>query len=1268
MEPQDSELSKLLAAQDVPITEEAKDKHIVRLVLYKHEAQKKIEELESTLKKMKPSLMESSVEEMVACTMQRQQLYSAAMSGCNGSDEAVGQVSMWNNELIEVIDKLNSTLKRVETEATENLTKMTHRMENLMYENASLMDENDSLKERVADDVLQKRLAKRIEVAAEKARIASLVRSAGLRRLEYMEGNLMEAHDDLYHTQRHDAVDLPRRDVCFVFQYVGNLKFPLQPEEEVTYNVSRQIMANNQRKRNGHLVACYRGMDVFVFQDPLAALDFAQACHIQILQFRRHERDDLPHFNSVYQQGVLVFRGPRLHTCIFACTPEVTVDPVSGNSVYFGPEVKAAVSAALQFSGVGEIVVNKTWASLLCRRQRYQTDSNVPVDASAADVRQSLGKDWEVTDMPGAGGVVLSLLPMRLKERRLVDPSALRPSPKYPCMEIDLQEGVQGLMKALKCADESAKHKRHIWSTFSLEDAMQSDDVSGATRMLEYFTLKQEKDSITELYNDLQRSSESFERDLMAKEDRYEIANRSPLDPSETVYVCTVDFGDDAFWKLIVVPTMTLEEYNSLRNSIRCYIHTKAKTYFGFLMNGNDVDIFTYVFRGVEAAFSFVSDVYIMVNRTGTKCSHATQGSGQDIFFLRAGISSGPMSSIFRVKDKGASDSVKCTGAIIRLSGALCDLSQNGEILCTDDVINTFLSVNENLLGAQFNILRQRGQILSGPAAIHSILPKPFAYRRKQLCSAEKEGRRPSRCAAATLETRRTEYSSAMVEDLMEQQRTQLETVEASLMAAQDKPVYHVADLKNPWFVLSQGITPLQPYGTHPSYRPPLKPLAFLFCDVLSSTQLEKELPSTVLVGMYGHYNWIVQEVCQRFGGFIARTNGKAAYLVLFQTVFEAMSAATLLQQRLVRSSWPEEMKTSEPCLFVRDAKSGDVVFNGPRVQVAVHESNNFTWKKGTSSAASTSYTLLELSGPAIEELCYLGYHARGGEIRFSRQCVTSLSTTAGKRMLDQLLIEVLPSVQYTNIPSRRSSVSSVKKSEGGPSRRRSSSINLPKSTVSIEALSAVPVSIAARMPFLLPGGTWQKAVPGSPNSVEAPPKMVPVPPFSSTQIKWILGAEGASDHLPLAEKGSWGVPHDPTPPEARDIQFFLEHILSKFPPAVPGSMVDSSTIKSWPSLGTSYLNFMRFSKEILSYVTKAFNFANDKRKAPPLPKINVAKPKSQTVSLPPVPTRGGSRIPTAPQPPSVPKQKRDQDTYDDGIEYINEACKTMTKLRSLQV
>lgn len=1010
-------------------TDDVKKQHLLDLIQFKKEAKERIDELEASLRTLKPASMKVSLEEMVECTKQLHPHYSL-INKESKENVNLAQVAMWNNELIEVVDKLQKALHNSERNAREEIASLTHEIERQENENARLVHQNEKLKERVANTVLQRRWANRIELAAEKITRAEQLRNAGLRRLESMEESLMEAHDDVYHIQRFDAVEAPQRDVCFVFHYVSNLTFPLQGTEEAWINVCRVLMLQCQRNDGGHYLGFYRGMQVFVFQDPLVALQFSGNCHLQMLDFRPPEKESLPHFRTISDDTgtTILYRGPRLHTCIFSCTPEVMVDPVSGQSSYFGPEVKASVSAAFQFSPVGEIVANKRWAQLVCRQQRYMTDSNVVVKGDAADVRDSLGKDlWDVKEMPGAGGIVCSIVPKKLKARRSIDPYALHPSPRFPCMDIDLNEGVSGIIRCLKKATDtqskvSGNSGHQPWSGSSSnlslkESSMNSDSLfSGPMLMMQYFIMRQKKERITTLYLDLQRSLQHYECDLMAREDRFEISNRSPLDPSETVYVCTVDFGNAAFWKSLVVPTMTTEGYMSLRETIRSYIHTQGKMYYGFLMNGNDVDIFTYVFREVSSAFSFVSDVYIMVNRHGTKCSHATQGSGQDIYFLRAGITTGPMSSIYRVKASHGSQSVKCTGGMIRLSGALCDLAQNGEILATEDVISIFLSANENLLDAQFNIVRQGGQFLYSSVsstAIHSILPKPFAYRRKHLIEVGKDGRHPSQSVVMALGAQRTEYPKIMVESLLNQLLERQERMEASLMTAEDNRENLSHELKNPWIVTTQATIPKPPFGSPHNQTSSTPPITFFYCNIRGIHLLEKALSSSLLQTVYGKYNFFVQKVIAEMGGYVAKTNGSTAYMVVFRSPESAVEAALALQKMLSDTWWPGEVSTLEASLSVKNPKTGALVFHGPRVQVAVHTSSHYTWKRMSDPAP---HSAMDFTGQALDELYYLGCQANGGEIRLSRQCVEAMTSSSAKLLLHQIAMVELPPTNISNL------------------------------------------------------------------------------------------------------------------------------------------------------------------------------------------------------------------------------------------------------------
>lgn len=1450
--------------------EQMTNEHLLDLILFKKEAKEKINTLEAALRTLKPSSSEIDIHSMVECTNALHSRYSLVEKE-NKENRNVAQITMWNNELIDVVDKLRKALCSVEQSASQKVDSLNREIETMSSERADLVKENEALKERVASEVLQKRWSHRIELATEKIKRADQIRHASLQRLEYMEECVMEAHDDVYHVQRFDAIDVPRRDVCLVFHYVANLTFPLEGVEDIWMNVCNELMSQLQRELGGHRLGSFRGMFVFAFQDPLKALEFSAECHSDLLKFRSPMRKEPPHFRLIGAEDgrTILYRGPRLHTCIFSCTPEVTVDPVSGESSYFGPEVKAAVSAAFQFSPVGEIVTNRRWAQLICRRQRCFTDSGVVVKADAADVRESLGNGlWDVAEMPGAGGIVCSIIPKELRGRRSVDSLLLQPSPRFPCAGINLDEGISGVVHSLKKAS-TAPMKRSpsvnpMWgnkpSNLSVKEGDAGGDaaLSGPMLMMKYFTAKQEVENISSLYQDLQRTAQVHERSIMAQEDRFEISNRSPLDPSETVYVCTVDFGNDAFWKSTIVSTMTTEEYTSLRGSIRSYIQSRGKANYGFLMNGNGVDIFTYVFREVRSAFSFVSEVYIMVNRQGTKCAYATQGSGQDVHFLRAGIANGPMSSIYRVK--GSSDNlfVKCTGAMIRLSGALCDLAHNGEILATEDVISSFLSDNENLLEAQFNIVKQGGQYLyltASPSAVHSILPKPFAYRRNYLMEVGREGRRPSKHVEMALGAARTEYSRPIVENLLSQQLERLERMETCLMAAEDVGDSVIHELRNPWLVTTQEHPPKPLFGTSPNCTVPVPVLAFSYCNIRYAPLLEKSLPVPVLQNVYGKYNFFVQKLVAEMGGFVVKTNGTTAYMMVFSRTYKALEMALNLQKALCDARWPMELQTLEPSLTVKNAKTGAVLFHGPRVQIAVHTSNHYVWARVPNAVHLSA---IDFDGPALDELYFLGSQANGGEIRFSRQCLEYMNCTSAKLLLHQMAIVIHPSTQISNLSAFRASstlgknrrtqlstlsayasrsLTSLSKtfstesvgSRGQPLKGRASAgrlADLQKSSlpITLEALTAVPLSLEERLEFLCPSSAstkeWEKTNKSSasplspapqpqpflrsrsslhskedskekederrggaasqhlfpsvvkvhsplPSAVTVPmrngenkndckegnetEKMISFPPLSRRPTRregsisaasnasgspspsegaskpqgrmeeeegsarsrsdsvlskvlpslpvapflpperdnWYFEVEGCLKELPAAQEGqnyrrrgssvsgsggAGGVSSTENassfiPVEARDIQSCAERLLSKFSPAFSFKLESDTIVRSVSPVTTPYSNFMRFSREIVNYLVRAFALINDKTKPPPFPKIGKLKTSKKGVSQlgsgpSSVQFGGVSRIPS---PPLQKLSKEQKNICTTALDYLDESLKFLSKLQATQ-
>ncbi|KAG5491567.1 hypothetical protein JIQ42_01472 [Leishmania sp. Namibia] len=1074
-----------------------KDAHLANLIIEKHRAAKRIEGLEATIADLQARLQQAKSHVLLPSN---EDLSSTFLKEkMTQENTQLEEVSVWNAELVSTVEQLQRSLIQLEADSKSQLVTLTDRLNEMRKENERLLRENDSLKARVGDDILRQRQTTRIEVAFERARIATRVRAAGLQRLEAAEANLMESHDDVYHVQRWDAMLLPQRDVSFVFHYVSNVTYPLRGNEELIMNVYQQFLFHSSSCCRGYRVGFYKSMEVFAFQAPSDALVFAKECHEQLVHLSWLSCiENMPSFSTIVEGDTVLYKGPRLHTCIFSCSPESYVDPVSGKYAFFGPEVREAVQAAIEQSPIGEIAVNEKWAQLMCMQLRMREDRSAQTGSSVAELRECLGPMWDVVGLPGARHIIASILPSELLSRRGVQAPVLHPSRKYPCLELQDSDsvvhmvvmGLKGMLSnAFQGPEEGGKKsnggcgvilqqmRRHADFLHEVVDksplhtssqGRSTEFSESAAQLLELFLVREEKNNVIDLYRKMEAGCAALERRMMESEDRFEVSKHKTLNPSETAYICTIDTGDDTIWKRLLLKSISDDQLESIQNTIRGHIHNAAKVRFGFLMNGNYSDVFTYVFREVEQAFAFVSEIYIKVNRTGTKYAHTSLGKGRDIFLFRAGVASGPMSAIYRNIENGV---LKCTGPVIRLSGTLCDLAEYGEILAMEDVIRSFHSKNENLLDTQYNIVKQKSQFIGSydaPAVVHSILPKPFAYRRSQLrnCGgASMQNKKlylPYRSVLETLMLRRDELPRQGVLDMMEQQQRRLELGEMARMSAEDdygrgcKVGTMAAPLLcNPWLLRCQPqaeekvevsarrgfvrFRDVQDEEADLRYiRRPTQPLAFLYCDVAGAGTITRSVAPSLLKLVWAYYNYIVQSAVCSFSGYVAKTNSTTAYLVLFENPAMALEAARQIQLEMVESIWPEELRLLESTLHVKDAKTRTVLFNGPRPQIAVHVSDQYVWRlisSPSSSAARKSDTsskaanengaggggataarlsAVHVSGVGVDETFVLARHAHGGEMRLSRPLLEAVGThPSGKLLLEQLTMEVVvaPSV-----------------------------------------------------------------------------------------------------------------------------------------------------------------------------------------------------------------------------------------------------------------
>lgn len=1272
--------------------------HLTALILEKHELKKKVESLEAELGELRHKLKEMAAQQRSAETALSLSTDTVQRTA------ALSEISVWNEELMYTVEKLQTSLIHVETDSKAQIIALTDQVQLLARTNERLEAENETLKHRVAEDVLRQRQTNRIEMAFERARIASRVRQASLRRIECAEAALMEAHDDVYYIQRWDALLLPQRDVSFVFHYVSGVVFPLNGVEQLVISVYQQLLLTASNQVQGHHAGCYRGMEVFVFQSPSDALLFAKDCHEQVVSLSWPPRaESLPYLSTIRENGTILFKGPRIHTCIYACTPESDVDPVTGRYAFFGPEVLHAVEAAISQSCVGEIAVNDKWAQLLCKQARLAMDSAEEVHADASDLRASLGSKWDVVSLPGTCGLVASILPTSLVGRRGVQSHTLFPTPKYPGIEMENPGNVaRAVVKALKGAvaplqasgervhGEASPARQNFAFLSDMSDSAfpfttkrmplsKNSNADAAVRLLELFSLQQEKENITSLYRRTELACAGLERDAMEAEDRFEISKRKDLAASETAYVCTIDIGEEAMWKRILM-NMSSEQFGAVLSSLRSYHYTAAQVHYGFLMNGNYADVFTYVFREVEQALAFVAEVYIKVNRVGTKYAHGSTGSGRDLFLFRAGITCGPMSTIYRNMDSGV---LKCTGPAIRLSGTLCDLSQSGEILAMQNVIRAYHAKKENLIDTQYNIVKQGSQFVDGvdsPAVVHSILPKPFAYRRQKLMKSggptvqQSRLHLPQRSVSAALATHQQTLPRKSVLEMLEQQLRRLECVEASKMSAEDSYELKwdmssndtLCPLRNPWILLSQpnaeqliassstrrglvSIKTTEELDADIMYTPrSTMPIAFLYCDVVGTTSITRQLSPPMRDAVYAHYNYIILRIFRILGGYVAKTNSATGYLVLFTVPEAAVEAARLIQLELVSTAWPDALHTLEAALHVKDAKTGDVLFSGLRPQIGVHLSNQFKWRilNRRSSAEPIAdevhgFPSVDVFGTAVDEVVQLGRQAHGGESRLSEALLEALGTNpSGKMLMEQLVMEVIASAPNKSMDESFNTKRTRSANSAAGERKKKNRKDSIASFVE-ESVSSVPRQLAGRMALLLVpqtakpmldgGDEAEKKLKTAGRTKEEMPPIAGKTPLSQTSLididDWCKSSIGASARLPIASYSNWDQGDaDTTDTPYRRVGKRLEDAIrgvldmyailgNGFISGNPLDLSDAglaadgekvrrrgSTPQRSIALSPYFVPFLIFSKQLLSLLVDAMAIGNDQVPPPPLP------------------------------------------------------------------
>ncbi|RNF27015.1 uncharacterized protein Tco025E_00699 [Trypanosoma conorhini] len=1012
------------------------------LIIFRDQAKRRIAELEATVEALEQTLSETRRNDSRPGARMRR-LLSAPLLDQPFKEDGVQQICNWNEELVGTVNELRGAMLKMETEAKIQLVVLKDEVDRLRLENDSLRRENNALKERVADDVLRQRQTNRVEMAFEKAKIASRVRAAGLRRLECMEAVLMETHDDLYYAQRFDAAKLPVREVTFVIHVVANGPSLHLSGWEFTMAIYQDLLLGAARQYSGYHVCSTKQIEVFAFHSATAALYFANECHIGVANLPWPTRTtDIPFFAPIIDNGELLYSGPRMHTCIYTCTPGSEVDPINGRQLYYGQEVRDAVTTALQDAPLGEMVANKTWATRICKETNIVNDVHdiTPVDIS--HLRDKLGAGWSIIAVKhAAADLFCSVLPKSLEHRRGLPPYQLDPSPLFSRGIIDVDALLPEVIASMKGVSrltlvgtqkqqqqpslpppqqqQQQQTQLQLQSQPKLQMQQQQEGwVDGlyrqrqraaekgdtsCTDVLSLYSLRQERENIICLYKRVEAVVAFQEQTAMEAEDLY-FARTQNIDPGETLYVCTVDIGSDASWRTISKASMNLEEHCHLRDQLLSSVIVNGRNNSGVHVNGNTKDIFSFAFRRPEHVLRFAAQLYTVVSQN---CEALTKSN---LCLMRAGITMGQLRVMNDVKaatttaDCRVAPMLLCRGKTLARSGRLCEAAGDGEILAASDVIQAFYATRSNLASMEYNVVRNGGLFLGSCSAlvdVYSVLPKSYAFRRKTRKplgeeAGGEEPETPRRSVRAALQLNDRVMARDEVERLLLQQQQILERAEAARMAAEDTAWSLTAQqsLRLPWAVVKKsGVTCTTPE------------LGFFFCDAAEMFALAAAISDELYREVVAQYNHVVKAAVLAHDGFIAKTNSVAAYIVVFNEPQSALEAALQIQRTLLTLDWPQKLMKLEATLYVRSSKTGIMLFNGVRAKMAVHVSNDYQCNR---TSHGDDCVFVDVYGPAIETVADAGFRACGGEILATPLALSSIgSTLQGSLLLLQVAMQV---------------------------------------------------------------------------------------------------------------------------------------------------------------------------------------------------------------------------------------------------------------------
>ncbi|KAK9829405.1 hypothetical protein WJX72_005653 [[Myrmecia] bisecta] len=197
--------------------------------------------------------------------------------------------------------------------------------------------------------------------------------------------------------------------------------------------------------------------------------------------------------------------------------------------------------------------------------------------------------------------------------------------------------------------------------------------------------------------------------------------------------------------------------------------------------------------------------------------------------------------------------------------------------------------------------------------------------------------------------------------------------------------------------------------------------LAFVAVRLALEVPSSADLPLSVAHKLYE----VIAVVAMQFGCYIFKVHeGQGKFMLACGSTLDALRFCHAAQTNILYTRWPPEAAII--CGAVQTTADGRLLFRGPRVAMAVHETNEYTAKALPSRGKVAKREDLDYTGPGEQLVKHLCNAIHGGQVVLSEPAWTSIqdqipgqsqAISLGSHLVDKqftqplLLMEVMPSI-----------------------------------------------------------------------------------------------------------------------------------------------------------------------------------------------------------------------------------------------------------------